>query len=769
MRSARFLGLEVILALGVIFGCSGNSQKSEVKLPPEGGGAALDSLSISSTDLRLPVAGDSPSLAGTLTWPSEGCPCPTAILLQGAGSHDRDYTLFGKMPFALLADHLAQNGIATLRFDERGVGLSEGQPGVATLEEMAGDVLRWMDLLQGQPMVDGGRMGLVGHSEGGMVGSLVGARRSGNAFLVMLGSPGLQGVEYNLQYEASMGRAMGLDDVAIETKIDFQARVLEAVLATSSPSEKEAALRDLYRTLTPPVPEAQLERGIRRLTSERFLFNLRYDPGPVLRGMRTPVLAVLGEKDVHVPPEGNREALLSALDTESGRDRVVVLPGLNHFMQTAVTGFPDEYPEIQEVMAPSVLDLITLWISTHTGPREVGSCTVIHAADGSVSLGASNEDYDDPLTHFWVIPPIDGANGWVKFGFAGGFPQAGMNGQGLFWDATGSPYLAMPQSEATKTFFDGPLMVRVMEEAGSVEEAREIFGAFYCEDQYRSQYLLGDAAGASMIVEGDEILAKEERAQVLTNFYQSHPELGGYPCGRFATATQMLAEADSITPLLMGMALDATRQEGKYPTQYSVIYDLKKLQIYLFYYHNFHEYLLLDLEEEFQKGAGDFAIPPLFSQIRLLSPDHGANTGGSSVQLRWEGSRHSSYQLCFGTSPDVDQSCHAIQPTFVAGEVAGGLLLGGVSLFFLALGLPFRTAKGKGRLIFLGLLLMAGGAACGSDPTTPEVEGPEVTEMTHTLTGLEAGTTYYWRLRAEPVGGSGFSTETIPYTFTTGG
>ena len=118
--------------------------------------------------------------------------------------------------------------------------------------------------------------------------------------------------------------------------------------------------------------------------------------------------------------------------------------------------------------APAALDRIVQWIRNHSGPNPVRFCTVIHAAEGDVVLGGSNEDWKDPLTRFWIIPAEAGKYGWIKFGFAGGFPQAGMNDAGLFWDATGSPYLAMPLSEAQKKSYDGPLMVKVMEEAGSV-------------------------------------------------------------------------------------------------------------------------------------------------------------------------------------------------------------------------------------------------------------------------------------------------------------
>jgi len=405
--------------------------------------------------------------------------------------------------------------------------------------------------------------------------------------------------------------------------------------------------------------------------------------------------------------------------------------------------------------------------ATSTGGGSERHCTVIHAAEGDVVLGASNEDWEDPLTRLWIIPGQNGGDGWIKFGFAGGFPQAGMNDEGLFWDATGSPLLAMPMSQANKTFFDGPLMVKVMEEAGSVEEAREIFGGYYCEDQYRAQYLVGDALGASMIVEGDSILTKKGRSQVLTNFYQSRPELGGHPCWRYEAATQMLGGAEAITPLLMGQVLDATHQEGKYPTQYSIIYDLRGFRVYLFFFHNFHEYVLIDLEDELQKGARFYDIPPLFSQVRLLSPIFGASAAGSSVEFRWSGKRFSTYDLCYSISPDPGGACTRIQPLMAAREVGGGVLLGTLSLFMVLLAIPPRSRGRRYSAVFLVLALLAAGAACGSDPTAPVQEENEVVEMTHLVSGLQAGTTYYWKILAEPVGGSGFSSESIVFIFTT--
>lgn len=150
-------------------------------------------------------------------------------------------------------------------------------------------------------------------------------------------------------------------------------------------------------------------------------------------------------------------------------------------------------------------------------------CTVFYATDGNTILGGNNEDWSDSKTKIWFFPPEEGKHGWVKFGFAGGFPQGGLNDQGLFWDATGCAYLEMPYSEANKEKYYGPLMEKVIEECASVQEALIVFENYYCDDQYKAQYLIGDATGASMIVEGDSIIMKNGDYQVATNFYHSEP------------------------------------------------------------------------------------------------------------------------------------------------------------------------------------------------------------------------------------------------------
>ncbi len=266
----------------------------------------------------------------------------------------------------------------------------------------------------------------------------------------------------------------------------------------------------------------------------------------------------------------------------------------------------------------SLLTILSLFASV-----KLHSCTIFYVVNDNQVFAGNNEDWKDPYSKMWFYPAQENKYGWVKFGWGSGFPQGGMNDQGLFWDASACAFLDMPDSEANKQKYNGPLMQKVIEECATVEEALEIFAEYYCEDQYRGQYLIGDSTGKSVIVEGDNIILIQDDFQVLTNFYHSHPEMGGYPCWRYETAVDILSEADSLSAYFIGSVLDATHQEGQYPTQYSNIYDLKKCQFYLFHFHNYEEFISIDLGSELNNGYNTCDIQDLFSRTALLNPIDG--------------------------------------------------------------------------------------------------------------------------------------------------
>lgn len=395
-------------------------------------------------------------------------------------------------------------------------------------------------------------------------------------------------------------------------------------------------------------------------------------------------------------------------------------------------------------------------------PSNLYSCTIFYLKGDSVNLAGNNEDWKDPEPFMWFYPPVNGKLGWVKFGWGSGFPQGGMNEKGLFWDATSGPSLAMPISEANKVKLSEPLMQKVIEECSSVEEALKLFGSYYCEDQYKAQYLVGDAENHAVIVEGDSILLMHEDHMILTNFYHSHPELGGYPCSRYETASELISASTSFTPELAGTILAYTHQEGKYPTQYAQVYDLKKQMYYLFNHFNFEEYIPIYLNEELKKGARVFSIPELFAGIELLVPDSGERLPGSSIEFSWRGKSGYLYELHYSKDPAfTESSTTTITHLEAAGRVHPDLILGATSLLLLL----WIGRKRKQGIMVWGVCLILFPMQCTREEPT---EQDKTVVISETAAGLESGITYYWKIKAHPVHSDDFWSETVISSFRTG-
>lgn len=306
-------------------------------------------------------------LAGTLTLPRRPRPCPAALLISGGGAQNRDGMILGHRPFLVLADCLSRRGIAVLRVDDRGVSASTGDRSQATSEDYARDALAGVSFLKGRDEINPHLIGLIGHSEGGIIAALAAAQSQDIAFVVMMGSPGLPGREYLLQYEESTRQAFGQSEENIATSRALQDRILTTLEAEEDQTIARVKIRKFLEGLDPPVPERRLEATLKRFLSPWYRFLVRHNNGATLREVKCPVLAMFGEKDIQVPPHRNLEAVEQALKRGCNKDyRVVELPGLNHLFQTAQTGAPSEYAEIEETLSPLALELIAGWIREHT-------------------------------------------------------------------------------------------------------------------------------------------------------------------------------------------------------------------------------------------------------------------------------------------------------------------------------------------------------------------------------------------------------------------
>jgi fermentation-respiration switch protein FrsA (DUF1100 family) len=307
-------------------------------------------------------------LAGTLTLPPGKGPFPAAVLVSGSGPQDRDETIAGHKPLLVLADHLTRNGIAVLRYDDRGFARSTGRFQSATTPDFADDAQAGLALLRSRPEVDGRRAGLVGHSEGALVAALVASRTADAGFVVLLAGNGVNGEAILYEQGAQVARAAGVPAELAARQKAVQQAVFAVLKQESDPA---AARRKLEEVLTPasallPAEQraAAVQAQIDGALSPWLRAFLTYDPLPPLRALKCPVLALFGEKDLQVPPAQNAGPVEAALEEGGNPDHSVrVLPGLNHLFQTATTGLPTEYGAIDETMAPAALSAISDWIT----------------------------------------------------------------------------------------------------------------------------------------------------------------------------------------------------------------------------------------------------------------------------------------------------------------------------------------------------------------------------------------------------------------------
>lgn len=300
------------------------------------------------------------TLAATLTLPQGPGPFPAVLLITGSGPQDRDESLMGHRPFLVLADYLTRRGIAVLRADDRGIGTSGGTFAAATTADFATDAEAGVAYLRTRRDVDAKKIGLVGHSEGGIIAPMVAARNPAVAFIVMMAGSGVPGDEIISAQAELLSQGAGLSPERIEQNLALQRTILRIVK-----QEKDDAVLDsrLREALAGTVPPEQMSVQIKGLTAPWYRYFIAYDPAPALKRVTCPVLAINGERDVQVPPKQNLPAIRSALESSGNKNvEVIELPGLNHLFQTAKTGLPNEYATIEETMSPVALDTVARWI-----------------------------------------------------------------------------------------------------------------------------------------------------------------------------------------------------------------------------------------------------------------------------------------------------------------------------------------------------------------------------------------------------------------------
>lgn len=307
-------------------------------------------------------------LAGTLTLPEGNGPFPAVVLISGTGLQDRDETIFGHKPFLAIADYLARRGIASLRVDDRMTGRSRGEVATATTENFARDVRAELEVLRARPEIDPARVGLIGHSEGAVIGPMLAADPANHvAYMVLLAGVGVRGITLLHDQNEDGMLAAGVRPEVVKTLLSLNDSLYRAVLASKADGAAlTSELAAVLRENSPQFDEVTALRSVAVLTTPSIRYFLALDPVPALTRTRCPVLALNGDKDTQVRASTNLPAIEAALKAGGNQDVTIrTMPGLNHLFQTAVTGAANEYATIQENFSPDALKVMGDWLEAH--------------------------------------------------------------------------------------------------------------------------------------------------------------------------------------------------------------------------------------------------------------------------------------------------------------------------------------------------------------------------------------------------------------------
>lgn len=316
-------------------------------------------------------------LAGTLTFPNGEGKFPAVVMVTGSGPQDRDETIFNHKPFWVIADYLTRKGIAVLRYDDRGTAKSKGNFASATSADFTTDAIAAVEYLKTRSEIDKNKIGIIGHSEGGMIAPMAAVNSDDVAFIVLLAGPGLTGENIlKLQTELIL-KAEGTDSLKTEKTVKQNTEAYDIVVNSPDSLTAYKRLEEIYKKYFEGLPDseknqpensrAMFERSAKTLLSPWFRYFLKYDPKPVLEKVKVPVLALGGSKDLQVPPQEDLKEIEAALKAGGNKNfKIVELPGLNHLFQHAKTGAPSEYGNIEETFAPEALKIIGGWIKDVT-------------------------------------------------------------------------------------------------------------------------------------------------------------------------------------------------------------------------------------------------------------------------------------------------------------------------------------------------------------------------------------------------------------------
>lgn len=316
---------------------------------------------------------DNISLGGTLTLPTKEGKFPVVVLISGSGAQNRDSELLGHKSFLLIADYLTKRGIGVLRFDDRGVGESTGDRNTANTKDFATDVTAAVEYLKARKEINLKKIGLIGHSEGGIIAPMVAANSKDISYIILLAGTGIPGDELLIQQTYLVGKAAGMSEEDLKEANISNAKIYNIMKTEKNLDAAKKQLTIIIQASFDELPANQkpsqdeinsvITQQIAVIASPWFQYFVSYDPSLILKDVKCPVLVLNGEKDIQVPSKINTQAIKNALE-KGGNKKVTVVefPNTNHLFQECVTCSVDEYEKLEQTFSPIALKQIADWI-----------------------------------------------------------------------------------------------------------------------------------------------------------------------------------------------------------------------------------------------------------------------------------------------------------------------------------------------------------------------------------------------------------------------
>lgn len=318
-------------------------------------------------------------LAGTLTLPKKEGIFPVVILITGSGPQNRNEELAGHKPFLVLSDYLTKNGIAVFRYDDRGTAFSEGNFKTATSVDLASDVESTVAYLKTRKEINQKKMGLIGHSEGGLIAPLVATQSKDIAFIVMMAGPGISGDKIIQIQQRLIAEVSGISKEEIKETEKVNKKIFDIVKKSSDMEQLKSDLKSNlkkflrenpdFKNPDNVTPEEFIQLQIKTYATPWMQYFIKYNPVNTLQKVKIPVLALNGEKDLQITPKENLNAIKKALRKARNKNITIMeLPDLNHLFQEADTGAPQEYQRIEQTYSPTALKEILHWLKIQVKP-----------------------------------------------------------------------------------------------------------------------------------------------------------------------------------------------------------------------------------------------------------------------------------------------------------------------------------------------------------------------------------------------------------------